>query len=130
MTCSSHDYAYGFAGCCRCECAVDLASEPPSASFQFDNVDLYFFFCPQCIAHLRHAGGNAQQQAVFKATEKALLAMPEKTGLAFTTSIALHAHGGDLVRAYELGAPMPRPVHDAIVSGDADATFLPFSWGA
>lgn len=130
MTYTLNDYPYGFAGCCRCECAVDLASQPDCWSAQHGTVELHFFFCPMCAAHLRHAGDDARHEAVFNATEKALLAMPQRTGLAITTSIALHAHAGDLVRAYELGAPMPRPFHDAIVSGDADATFLSFGWEA
>lgn len=126
MTCAPNDYPYGFAGCCRCECAVDLASQPACLSAQHGAVDLYFFFCPKCAAHLYKAGTAAQKQVVFKVTEKALLAMPQRTGLAYTTSLALQAHGGDVVRAYEIGVDMPRPLHDAIVSGDTEAAFLSF----
>ena len=42
-----------------------------------------------------------------------------------TTSLALRAHGGDLVKAYEVGVLLPRVLHDAIAEGEADATFLP-----
>lgn len=130
MACSPNDYPYGYAGCCRCECAVDLASQPACLSVRYRNVDLYFFFCLKCAAHLREAGITAQEQAVSGAIEKALMAAPRRTLLAVTTSLVLHAHGGDLVKAFEIGVDMPRPVHDAIVSGDAEAAFLPFCWEA
>lgn len=130
MTCNANHYVYGFGGCCRCECPVDLASQPACLSAQHGHLDLYFFFCPKCATHLCEAGIKAQERAVSRVAKMAQNALPKRTHLAVTTSIALHAHGGDLVRAYELGIDMPRPVHDAIVSGDADATFLPFGWEA
>ncbi len=130
MACSPNDYPYGYAGCCRCECAVDLASQPACWSVRYCNIDLYFFFCPRCSEHLCNAGTGAQEQAVSRAIEKARGALPRRTHLAATTSIAIRAHGGDLVKACEIGVDMPRPLHDAIVSGDAEATFLPFDWEA
>lgn len=126
MTCTPNDYPYGFAGCCRCECAVDLASHPACLSAQHGTVHLYFFFCPKCAAHLYKVGITAQEQAVSRAIEKALMAAPRRTHLAVTTSLVLRAHGGDLAKAFEIGVDMPRPLHDAIVSGDAEAAFLPF----
>lgn len=130
MACSPDGYAYGFAGCCRCECAVNLASQPAGWSVRYLNADLYFFFCPRCSAHLCNAGTGVQEQAVSRAIEKAWIALPRRTHLAVTTSIAIRAHGGDLVKACEIGVDMPRPLHDAIVSGDAEATFLAFDWEA
>lgn len=125
MACSFPTYAPGYAGCCRCEYPLDLASAPVGASIQYGGIDLYFFFCSRCSTHLEAAGGTAQAQAVLVAIEKAQMALPKRTRLAVTSSIALQAHGGDLVRAYEIGVDMPRPVHDAIVSGDLEAVFPP-----
>jgi hypothetical protein len=48
-----------------------------------------------------------------------------------TTSLALQAHGGDLVKAYEIGVEVPRILHDAILAGQTEVAIVPpFGWEA
>jgi hypothetical protein len=92
---------------------------------------LYFFYCSECASHLRALGEGAIGIAVKKILEEAVAALPNRTGFAITTSLALSAHGGDLVKAYEVGVLPPRVLHDAIAKGEAEATFLsPLCWEA
>jgi hypothetical protein len=86
---------------------------------------LYFFYCPECASHLQAGGEGAFVSANKKVLEEAVAAFPNHTGFAMTTSLALGAHGGDLVKAYEVGVLLPRVLHDAIAEGKAEASFLP-----
>lgn len=114
-------YPYGHAGCCGCACDLDLASNPAGLSRDQGNLSLYFFFCPHCSANLEVAGEDAQIEAIRYA-----LLYPNRSELAMTTSLALQAHGGDLIGAIEIGVTMPRIVHDAIAFGDAEASIIPY----
>lgn len=125
MTCHLNDYGYGHAGCCGCKRDIDLASETAALCCQQGNMLLYFFYCSGCASHLRAVGEDAFAIAIKKPLEEALAALPNRTGFAMTTSLALSAHGGDLVKAYEVGVLLPRVLHDAIAEGDAEAAFLP-----
>lgn len=125
MTCHPNDYDYGHAGCCGCQRDIDLASETSALCCQQGNMLLYFFYCPGCASHLRAVGEGAFAIAIEKILAQAVAAFPSRTGFAMTTSLALRAHGGDLVKAYEVGVLLPRKLHDAIAEGEADATFLP-----
>lgn len=125
MTCLRHTYDYGHAGCCGCQRDLDLAFAPPGLTVRRGNLDLYLFFCPDCFAGLQAAGREACARAVAEALRKGRLALPGPVGLAMTTSLALQAHGGDLVRAFEIGVEVPRVLHDAIVAGEAEAVFFP-----
>lgn len=129
MICAAGSYDYGHAGCCGCECDLDLASEPPRLIIQRGNLETYFFYCPDCFAGLQAAGSEAWARAVPKALRKGALALPDPVRLAITTSLDLQAHGGDLVRAFEIGAVIPPVIFDAIVAGEAEAAIFPvFGW--
>ena len=129
MTHHTNAYPYGFAGCCGCECSLDLASHPWGLTCNQGNLVLYFFFCPDCSASLIAKGPEAGSKAIAKALKRGLQAQPQDSGLAMVTSLALQAHAGDLVRAFEIGVDVPRPLHDAILAGEADAICLPsFDW--
>lgn len=125
MTCHLNDYAYGHAGCCGCKRDIDLAAETSALCCQQGTMLLYFFYCSGCASHLRAAGEGAFSIAIEKVLEEALAAFPNRTGFAMTTSLALRAHGGDLVKAYEVGVLLPRALHDAITEGEAEVAFLP-----
>ncbi len=114
-------YPYGHAGCCGCDCDLDLASNPAGLSCDQGNLRLYFFFCPNCSATLQAEGEDAQIGAIRNALDK-----PYRLDLAMTTSLALQAHGGDLTGAYEIGVTIPRIVHDAIAFGNAEASIIPY----
>jgi hypothetical protein len=123
MRCLADAYDYGHAGCCGCERDLDLASEPSGLSFEHGKIALYFFYCLECFAGLQVEGLEACDRAVAEALRKGRLALPDPVGLAMMTSLALEAHGGDLVRAYEIGVEIPRIVHDVILAGEAEAAF-------
>jgi hypothetical protein len=125
MTCHLNDYGYGHAGCCGCKRDIDLASETSALCCQQGNMLLYFFYCSGCASRLRAAGEGAFAIAIKEILEEAVAAFPSRTGFAMTTSLALRAHGGDLVKAYEVGVLLPRVLHDAIAEGEAEAAFLP-----
>ncbi len=86
---------------------------------------VYFFYCSECARNLHVGGSGAFASAIKKTLEETASALPDRTGFAMTTSLALCAHGGDLVKAYEVGVLPPRVLHDAIAKGEADAAFLP-----
>lgn len=117
MTCQTTSHPYGHAGCCGCDCDLDLASNPAGLTCVKGNLILYLFFCPNCSATFEAGGEGAQIEAIRHALDK-----PYRLDLAMTTSLALRAHCGDLVRAYEIGVHMPRVVHDAIICGEAEAS--------
>lgn len=125
MTCHLNDYGYGHAGCCGCKRDIDLASETSALCCQQGNMLLYFFYCSGCANHLRAVGEVGLDIAIKKILEEALAALPNRTGFAMTTSLALRAHGGDLVKAYEVGVLLPPAMHDAIAEGEAEVAFLP-----
>jgi hypothetical protein len=130
MTSQGISYPYGHGGCCGCERDLDLAVELPGLAFQCGNLAVYLFYCHACFDALEASGGGCGA-AVGRALSKGMTATPGRFGLAMTTSIALRAHGGNLVEAYEQGVRLPRAVHAAIVAGESDVTFVPpFGWGA
>lgn len=120
-----HDYEYGHAGCCCCERDLDLSAGPSSISAQFGNLVLYFHFCSECFPFLEGLGTTGRDLAVSFAMDKGMAALPNHPNIAMVTSLALAAHGGDLVSAYEIGVDLPRVVHDAIMAGEAEITFVP-----
>lgn len=125
MTCHLNDYGYGHAGCCGCKRDIDLASEVSALSCQQGNMLLHFIYCSECASHLLAGGEDAFVSAIKAVIKATGAAFPSRTGFAMTTSLALRAHGGNLVKAYEVGVSLPRVLHDAIAEGYADATFLP-----
>jgi hypothetical protein len=127
MTCHVNDYPYGHAGCCRCERDLDLSGQPAGLTFRKGNLLVYLFYCANCAADLAAKDRETCGRAIGQALELAH-SLP-CNGLAMVTSLALQAHGGDLVRAYELGVHAPRVLHDAILAGQAEATTVPpFGW--
>jgi hypothetical protein len=131
MTCHVDDYQYGHAGCCGCERDLDLATLPSFLTCQQGNLYLYIFYCPECFAGLEEEGVEACKKAVAEVLNKGMTAVPSLTGLAMITSLALQAHGGDLVRAYEIGVEVPRILHDAILAGQTEVAIVPpFGWEA
>lgn len=124
MTCHPNDYDYGHAGCCGCQRDIDLASETSALCCQQGNMLLYFFYCSECANHLQAAEEGVHVRAIKAVVKKAVAALPNRTGYAMTTSLALRAHGGDVVKAYEVGASLPRLLHNAIAEGRTEATFL------
>jgi len=131
MTCHLNDYDYGHAGCCGCERDLDLAAAPSSLNCREGKIGFYFYFCGECFSSLQARGLAACDEAVARVLRLGRAALPDHTGFAVTTSLALQAHGGDLVGAYEVGSKLPRIVHDAIVAGQADVAIVPpFDWEA
>jgi hypothetical protein len=129
MTCHVDAYPYGYAGCCGCERNLDLSATPSCFACQKGNLVLYFYYCSKCFSSLQVAGREACGRAIGEVLEKVQPA--RRFGLAITTSLALQARGGDLVKAYEIGAGIPRVLHDAIVAGQAEAAIVPpFDWEA
>ena len=124
-------YPYGHAGCCGCECALDLSANPSCLACQNGNLVVYFYYCSECFSGLQAAGREACGRAVGEVLKLAQAAMPRRMDFAVTTSLALQAHGGDLVKAYEIGAGIPRVLHDAILAGQTEAAIVPaFGWEA
>lgn len=123
------DYPYGYAGCCGCKSKLDLSTGPGCLSCQQGNLIMYFYYCSECFSSLQAAGREACGKAIGKLLEKSLAGCC--FGLAITTSLALHAHKGDLVKAFEIGVKIPRVIHDAILAGQAEvAAFSLFDWEA
>jgi hypothetical protein len=131
MTCNVNSFPYGHAGCCTCERDLDLTARPASLSYQSGKLDMYFYLCSECFSGLKSAGPEACADAVKHAHKKIIAALPRKTGLAITSSLALQAHAGDLVRAYEIGVNIPYRLHEAIRAGQAEVAMVPFlDWEA
>ena len=129
MTCHVDDYPHGHAGCCRCERDLDLSGQPAGLTCRKGNLLVYLFYCADCAADLAAKDRETCGRAIGQALELAH-SLP-RNGLAMVTSLALQVHGGDLVNAYELGAQVPRVLHDAILAGQAEVAIVPpFSWEA
>ena len=129
MTCHVDDYPYGHAGCCRCERDLDLLGQPAGLTWRKGNLLVYLFYCADCAADLAAKGQETCGRAIGQALE--LAHSHPCNGFAMVTSLALQVHGGDLVRAYELGAQAPRVLHDAILAGQAEVAIVPpFGWEA
>lgn len=129
MTCHVDDYPYGHAGCCRCERDLDLSGQPAGLTCRKGNLLVYLFYCADCAADLAAKDRETCGRAIGQALE--LAHSHPCNGFAMVTSLALQVHGGDLVNAYELGAHVPRVLHDAILAGQAEVAIVPpFSWEA
>ena len=129
MTNQVNYYPFGHAGCCGCKRDLDLSAGPSCLAGQHGNLVLFFYYCSECFSSLQAAGREACGKAIGKVLEKGLAGC--RNGLAMTTSLALQAHGGDLVKAFEIGVRVPRVLHDAILAGQAEATTVPpFGWEA
>ncbi len=125
----ANTHAYGHAGCCGCERDIDLLAQPSACSVQFGTLLLHFFFCPECFSFLEELDEMAGDIAVSCALEKWRAAQPNRPGIAMVNSLALQAHAGDLVSAYEIGIDLPRVVFDAIAAGEAEVAFPPTAVG-
>jgi hypothetical protein len=131
MTCYANDYPYGHAGCCSCKRDLDLSAGPSCLAFQQGNLDMFFYYCDGCFSGLQAAGLEAGRKAVGELLKLIWSAPSLNTGFAMISSLLLQAHAGDLVRAYEIGIDIPRPLHDAIMAGHAEVAIVPiFDWEA
>lgn len=124
MTYNPQYRTYGHAACCRCACMIDLAKSPPAFFVEQGNLHLYFWHCPSCYESLLDLGEEECRTSISKALGVCLKAMPGQSGLAITSSVALQAHHGDLVKAYEIGVALPRWLHDAIVAGETEVSVI------
>lgn len=130
MTYHPQPRTYGHAACCRCARVIDLAKRPPAFIVEQGNLYVYLCHCPSCYWNLLDIGEEECRASVSMALDICLAAMPGQSGLAITTSAALQAHRGDLVKAYEIGVALPRWLHDAIVAGEAEVSLTPSDfWG-
>ena len=116
---------YGQAGCCRCARLLDLAAGPPALVVEYGNLLLYLCHCPSCYCDVLALDEGDRHESLAKAINICLGAMPDSSRLAVTTSVALQAHRGDLVKAYEVGVHLPRWLHDALVVGETEASLIP-----
>jgi hypothetical protein len=129
MTYYVNDYPFGHAGCCSCKRDLDLSADPYCLAGQKGNLVLFFYYCSECFSSLQAAGREACGKAIGKVLEKGLAGCGN--GLAMTTSLALQAHGGDLVKAFEIGVRVPRMLHEAILAGQTEAAIVPpLGWEA
>lgn len=129
MTYYVNNYPFGHAGCCSCKRDLDLSADPYCLAGQKGNLVLFFYYCPECFSSLQAAGREACGKAIGKVLEKGLAGC--RNGLAMTTSLALQAHGGDLVKAFEIGVRVPRMLHEAILAGQTEAAIVPaLGWEA
>lgn len=116
---------YGHATCCGCEREINLANTPDCIDIRAGNMIVYLFFCRTCFTSLKLKNKQTHHLVAETALKRAARHFPAQCGLAMTTSLALQAHSGDLVKAYEIGVQIPRVIHDAIIAGEAEAVIFP-----